>query len=234
MPEKKSFGKKHIGEIIPARNVRLLMGLACALLVAAVLMMALEPGLQGDEGTALSQAMISDSAEVNIDSANLADRVLEQKFQIHMEENDQEIGEIPYVEVWVLNDPFYPLMGEVGTLRNNEGVLASKEWQMIGFPNYESDQEGTTAGAPVSSQPSSSLPVTTGIKERVVMVEEVYEVRGIRYAKITVNEETYDKLKAGSEFAEVFKLEEIRDNDIVIMTCGDESYELQVNQLRKL
>ena len=123
MRERRRVDWKHIRELVPARHVRLLMGLACALLVAAVLIMSLEPGQKRDEATALSQAMISDSAEVNIDSSNLAGRVLEQKFQIHMEESDQEMGEIPYVEVWVLNDPFYPLMGPIGTLREADGVL---------------------------------------------------------------------------------------------------------------
>ncbi len=85
----------------------------------------------------LSQAMLPEDSEVDIDSEGLASRVVEQKFQIHMEEMDQQMGEIPYVEVWVLNDPFYPLIGEVGDLRNSEGTLSSKEWQMLGYPDYE-------------------------------------------------------------------------------------------------
>lgn len=217
----------------PAR-ARLLVGMALALMVTAVLVMAAEPGGEKAGAGTLSQSLLSGKGSLRLDSQALASRMVEQKFQIHMEEMEQQPGEIPYVEVWVLNDPFYPLMGEVGNLRQNSGDLASKEWQMLGFPNYQAGTTtGTTTGAPVTSAPSAT-PVTTGLSQRVVMVTDIYEIRGIRYADIKVNDTRYEKLKAGSAFAEVFKVQEIKDEQTVILTCGDESYELKVNQLRKI
>jgi len=224
--------KKSIKEIIPVGRLRMLMGMALALLVLTVLIMAVEPGVDRSNKTVLSHALLSDKAELKIDSGELAGRVLDQKFQIHMEEMDQQMGEIPYVEVWVLNDPFYPLMGEVGSLRSEDGTLSSKEWQMLEFPDYEAVEAEEGVPAPVA--PPSTLPVTTGVPERVVMVEEIYEIRGIRYARIKVNDNTFDKLKAGSEFADVFKVTEIKDDQTVLVLCGDETYELKVDQLRKI
>ena len=217
----------------PART-RLLLGMALALMITAVLVMSLEPGGEGSRAGTLSQSLLSGKSGLSLDTQALASRMVEQKFQIHMEELGQQPGEIPYVEVWVLNDPFYPLMGEVGNLRQNSGDLASKEWQMLGFPNYQAGTTtGTATGAPVTSAPSAT-PVTTDVSQRVVMVTSIYEIRGIRYADIKVNDTRYEKLKAGSTFAEVFKVQEIRDEQTVILTCGDETYELKVNQLRKL
>ena len=217
-------------------RLRLFMGMALALVIMAVLVMAANPGAHGNDNAVLSQAMLSDSeeTEVDIDSEGLAARVVEQKFQIHMEEMDQQMGEIPYVEVWVLNDPFYPLLGEVGDLRSVDGTLSSKEWQMLGYPDYDDIEEAHESGSAPATSPTGSLPVTTGVPERVVLVEEVYEIRGIRYADVKVNDNTYDKLKAGSEFAEVFRVQEIADDQTVIVLCGDETYELKVNQLRKI
>jgi len=212
---------------------RLLLGLALALVTVVVLVMAADPGSTRAEKATLSQAMLSGRSGINLDSGELASRVVEQKFQVHMEEMDQQMGEIPYVEVWVLNDPFYPLIGDVVTLRVDTGNLAGKEWQMLGFPNYEAEEEGGTTGAPVTSAPSA-VPVTTDVSQRVVMVADIYEIRGIRYADIKVNDNKYQKLKAGSEFAEVFKVQEIKDEQTLILVCGDESYELKVNQLRKM
>lgn len=232
MRDKARGEKSFLRDMIPAEYIRLLMGMALALLVIAVLIMAVDPGAERKDKTVLSHALLSEKAELNIDSQDLASRVLEQKFQIHMEEMDQQMGEIPYVEIWVLNDPFYPLMGVVANLRNTDGTLSNKQWQMLGFPDYEG--EGTTTSAPAPSTPPSSVPVTTGVTQRVVIVEEIYEIRGIRYASIKVNDNTYDKLKAGSEFSEVFKIQEIRDGDTVIILCGDETYELEVDQLRKI
>ncbi len=227
-------GARSDGRDIARARIRMLAGMALAMVVLAVLVVSAKPGAQGGENVMLSQALLSDNQEVDIDSEGLAARVVEQKFQIHMEEMDQQAGEIPYVEVWVLNDPFYPLMGEVGDLRDSDGVLASKEWQMLGFPDYEPVEGQATTGAPVSSAPTGSLPVTTSVTERVVMVQEIYEIRGIRYAKVKVNDQTYDKLKAGSDFGDVFRVQEIKDDQTVTVLCGDEVYELKVNQLRKI
>ena len=220
---------------LSTHHIRLLSGMAMALVIMAVLVLAVNPGARGNDKTTLSQAMLGDSTDVDIDSEGVAARVVEQKFQIHMEEVDQQMGEIPYVEVWVLNDPFYPLIGEVADLRSEDGTLSSKEWQMLGYPNYEDIEEAESqGGAPAPSSPPSALPVTTGVPQRVVLVEEIYEIRGIRYADIRVNDGSYDKLKAGSEFAEVFRIQEIKDDETVIVLCGDETYELKVNQLRKI
>ncbi|MBN2027768.1 MAG: hypothetical protein JW854_13510 [Actinobacteria bacterium] len=217
---------------VPVQRVRLLTGMAIALVILTVLVMAANPGASGKNDTTLSQAMLSERSQLEIDTEGLTARVVEQNFQIHMEEMDQQTGEIPYVEIWVLNDPFYPLMGEVGDLRDEDGTLSSKEWQMLGFPDYEFEQEGSTT-APVSSTPTSTLPVTTGV-QRVAMVEEIYEIRGILYVDIKVNDVTYDKLKAGSEFAEVFMVQEIVNERTVRVLCGDETYDLEVGQLRKI
>jgi len=220
-------------ENAPVERVRLLVGMAIALVILAVLVVAANPGATDNDDAALSQAMLSGKSQIEIDTDGLTARVVEQNFQIHMEEMDQQTGEIPYVEIWVLNDPFYPLMGEVGDLRASDGTLSNKEWQMLGYPDYEMET-GTTTTAPVSSAPTSSLPVTTGVSERVVIVEEIYEMRGILYTDIKVNDVTYDKLKAGSEFADVFVVREIVDEQSVVLLCGDETYELKVNQLRKI
>ncbi len=217
----------------PAVN-RLLLGMALALMVTAVLVMASEPGSKSGASGILSQSLLYGKGDLDFDTQALASRMVEQKFQIHTEEMEQQPGEIPYVEVWVLNDPFYPLMGEVGHLRENSGELAGKQWQMLGFPNYEAGTTtGTATGAPATSKPSAT-PVTTGVTQRAVMVTQIYEIRGIRYADIKVNDTRYEKLKAGSAFAEVFKVQEIKDEQTVVLTCGDETYELKVNQLRKI
>lgn len=233
MQGRKRSKRNSLKEIIPVGSIRLLMGMALALLVLTVLILAVEPGGDRDDKAVLSHALLSERAEVNIDSEDLAARVLEQRFQIHMEEMDQQMGEIPYVEVWVLNDPFYPLIGEVGTLRNEEGTMSGKEWQMLEFPDYD-ELADATGGSLAPAAPPSTLPVTTGVPQRVVIVEEIYEIRGIRYARIKVNDNTFDKLKAGSEFAEVFRVTEIKDDETVIVICGDETYELKVDQLRKI
>ena len=232
MQGRKRSKRTSFKEIMPVGSIRMLMGLALALLILTVLILAVEPGADRGDKAVLSHALLSERAEVNIDSEDLASRVLEQRFQIHMEEMDQQMGEIPYVEVWVLNDPFYPLMGTVGSLRNEEGTMSSKEWQMLEFPDYELSDDTGGGAAPVA--PPSTLPVTTGVPQRVVMVEEIYEIRGISYARIKVNDNTFDKLKAGSEFAEVFRVTEIKDGETVIVLCGDETYELKVDQLRKI
>lgn len=227
-------GKTERRAEVRTERIRLLAGMAISLVILAVLVVAVNPGAAQDEDSTLSQAMLPGGEQLEIDSQGLTARVVEQKFQIHMEETDQQAGEIPYVEIWVLNDPFYPLMGEVGDLRREEGALSSKEWQMLGFPDYTAVEEGTTTGAPASSSPTGSLPVTTGVTQHVVMVEEIYELRGIRYADIKVDDVTYDKLKAGSEFAEVFRLQEITGERTLTVLCGDETYELEVKQLRKI
>lgn len=222
------------GEERGQRALRLIVGLGVAVIVMTALIISFGSAKNGGGNAVLSQAMLSERPQLEIDSQGLASRVVEQKFQVHMEEADQGIGEIPYVEIWVLNDPFYPLMGETNDLRKDSGTLSSKEWQMLDFPNYEEAEEATTTGAPAPSAPPSSTPVTTGITQRVVLVESISEIRGIKYATIKVNDTTYDMLKAGSEFGEVFKLQEIRDAQTVVVVCGDEEYELKVDQLRKI
>ncbi len=216
----------------PVERIRMLTGMTISLVIITVLVLAVSPGSTGKDRAALSQALLSDQDGVEIDTENLTSRIVEQKFQIHMEEMDQETGEIPYVDIWVLNDPFYPLMGEIGGLREEEGGLANKQWQMLGFPDYEAST-GTTTGAPTGSAPST-IPVTAGVTDRVLLVEDIYEMRGIRYVDVKVNDVEYNMMKAGSEFAEVFRIQEIKDDDGVIVLCGDEAYEIEVGQLRKI
>ena len=208
-------GKRSIRGIIDAsrhlENPRLLVGISLALIIATVLIMSVNPGAERNNKLMLSNAMLSGKSELKIDSSELASRIVEQKFQIHMEEMDQGMGEIPYVEVWVLNDPFYPLMGKVADLRNTTGGLASKEWQMLGFPKYDNTAgtgtgTGTTTGTTTTTTTSSAFSATATTAERAVMVSEIYELRGIRYTTIKVNDRAYDKLKAGSEFGDVFKI----------------------------
>jgi hypothetical protein len=217
------------------RHLRLIMGLGLALVVIAVLIVSVNPGAEGKRDALLSQGLISDEAGLQIDSQELASRVVEKKFQIHMEERDQQMGDIPYVEIWVLNDPFYPLLGEVADLRNDTNTISNKQWQMLGFPDYEPpEEEAPTNGTQSTTQATGATAVSTGTLQRVLMVEEIYEIRGIRYTTIKVNDQAYEKLKAGSEFAEIFRVQEIRDNQTVLVLCGDETYELKVNQLRKI
>jgi len=218
------------GHPLTEQRAYLLAGMALALLVVIVLVMSVNPGSRGGGGATLSQGMLTGTEGLDIDSRSLASRVVEQKFQAGSEETAKQLSEIPYVELYVLNDPFYPLMGEVANLKDTSGVLAGKQWQMLGFPVYE---QGQTTGAP-SQAPSGAVPVTTELSQRVVMVTSVYEIRGIRYADIKVNDTKYEKLKAGSEFASVFKVQEVKDSQTVVVVCGDETYELKVNQLRKI
>ncbi len=217
---------------ITKKAARLLVSMALAMVIVAFLMVVNYTGSTINDDFLLTEAIAGGEKEIPMDGQGIAERVVEQKFQVHMEEMPQQIGEIPYVEIWVLNDPFYPLMGEVGNLRSNDGTLAGKQWQMLGFPDYE--QSGTTTGSAPTTSPSSSLPVTTSIPQRVVMLKDVYEVRGIRYADIKVNDNTYAKLKAGSEFAEIYKVKEVKSGDSVVVLCGDEAYELKKNELRKI
>lgn len=229
---RRPVGKRMGTGIASSSGIRLICGLALSVMVVSVLIMAARPGYGGSRETMLSQVMVSPDSEVELDSEGMASRIVEQKFQVHMEEGEQQLGEIPYVEIWVLNDPFYPLMGTVGDLRSSDGNLANKEWHMLGFPDYE--QAGTTSGSAPAGSPPSSLPVTTSVPQRVVLLKDIYEIRGIKYADIKVNDNTYTKLKAGSEFGEIFKVQEIKDAGTVVIICGDETYELKKNELRKV
>lgn len=223
------------GLFLQLHQFKLLAGIAAALIVTVILIMSVNPGVAAKGDIVLTNAMVSEKAGLEINSDDLASRIIEQKFQIHMQEADQQMGEIPYIEVWVLNDPFYPLIGQVNDLRNSEGILSGKEWQMLGFPTYEQQQQsGGSTSTSAPSQAPAAAPVAASAPQRVVIVESIYEVRGIRYAIIKVNDRSYDRLKAGTDFADVFKVQEIKDNKTVIVVCGDETYELNVNELRKI
>jgi hypothetical protein len=215
---------------------KLLIGLALSTVILAALVMSINPGVKETKQIMLSQALLADKEGARINSEDLAARVVEQKFQVHAQESDQSAGEIPSVEVWVLNDPFYPIIGKVANLRSNKGTLAGKEWQMLGFPKYETGTSGGTSGTSSTNQTSSNstASVSATSAQKVVLVEEIYETRGIKYGKIKVNDTTYDRLKAGSDFADVFKVLEIKDDQTVVVMCGDEQYELRVGQLRKI
>jgi hypothetical protein len=217
---------------------RLLVGLALATIILTLLVMSFNPGSKEAEGVMLTQALLSEKADLGIDSQVVASRIVEQKFQIHMQETDQQMGEIPSVEVWVLNDPFYPLIGDVADLRSDQGTIASKEWQMLGFPDYKQGTTSTSSTSTTTTTSTTSPSVTsssaTSGTQTVVMVQEIYEIRGIRYAKIKVNDNSYDRLKAGSDFADVLRVQEIKDGQTVVVLCGDENYELKVGELRKI
>jgi hypothetical protein len=235
MMDKIEESRHQMGSRIGPGQIRLFVGLAFAIIVCSVLMMSFGPS------SARNQRSLSDAfggvKASEIDSEELAHRIVSQQFQIHMQESDQGSGEIPSVEVWVLNDPFYPLMGKAGDLRSTDKTLSSKEWQMLGFPSYQSTQPssgGGTTTTTTGSQATAAASADASAAQRVVIVQEIYEVRGIQYGKVKVNDTVYDKLKAGSDFADVFKVKEIKDNSTMVIVCGDEEFELQVGQLRKI
>jgi len=216
------------GSALDGRAFKLasLVTLAMAIAFAFVLV----PGagtLRGDR--ALVSKALGEGLSGKGGYRDMAMRVIDQRFQA-ASETEELLRNIPPVDVWVLNDPFYPLMGEVGTLQKKEGTLSSKQWQMLGFPQYETG--GGTTPAPTTT-PTSPTPVTSSLPQNVVLVKDIYEVRGIKYATIKVNDQTYDKLKPGSEFANVFKVMEIKDGSVVLQ-CGDEVVEIPENQIRKV
>ncbi|MEJ5185514.1 MAG: hypothetical protein WHT46_00330 [Candidatus Geothermincolales bacterium] len=228
-PESRTSGEniKRIG-ILSNPMLKLASMITVAMAIAFAI--AMIPGigtLKGDK--ALVSKALGDDATLAGGHREMAVRVMDQRFQASSETEDL-LRNIPVVDVWVLNDPFYPLMGEIGTLQKKDGTLSSKQWQMLGFPEYETESGTTTAP---TTTPTSPTPVTSGLPQNVVLVKDIYEVRGIKYATIKVNDQTYDRLKPGSEFANVFKVMEIKESSVVLQ-CGDEVLEIPENQVRKI
>ncbi len=154
---------------------------------------------------------------------------MEQRFNIQLVETTYP-GEIPYSDVWVLNDPFLPLMGEVGALIDNEGTLDSK----LGLMLDRTLTDSAAATSAPASTPSSSVPTTASVSGQAVLVEDIYENRGIMYAKVKVGDVSYDRIKAGVTFADNYKIVEFKSADTLTLMCGDENYELKKGQLRRI
>ncbi len=235
--EKKSSRQgafKRIGERMdrPPMTVRLACCLAAAV-AACVASLAFTAPTGGEEarrtlsGT-LAPGWVSRQA---LDARAVVSRTVEQRNNIQLVDNPVEI---PYSDVWVLNDPFFPLIGEVGILQDHQGTLDSKWAKMMGFPPIPEEGSGSTVMTAPETAPSSSLPRTASITGEAVLVEDIYESRGIKYARIKVGDNSYDRLKAGSEFATRYKLVEFKGNDTVAVMCGDERYELKKGQLRRI
>jgi hypothetical protein len=214
-----------------SRGMRLAGGLALALVLIIALVLA--NGVGGESGTRrvnLTHALaVGGGGEGDLDARALVSRAVEKKFQIQMQENPAQPGEIPYQDVWVLNDPFFPLVGTVGNLTDNVGTLDSKLGVMLGRPSGT----GTTTTTP-STTPSGSVPVTAEVSGQAVLVEDIYESRGIKYARVKVGDITYDRVKAGIVFANNFQVVEFKGFDTLVLMCGDESYELKKGQLRRI
>ena len=190
----------------------------------------------GENGKSSLVSLISLKQDNNIEvkSEVIAERALKQKFQLHMQEVEQQAGIIPYVDVWVLNDPFFPLLGNPGVLIDNKGTLDSKLGKMLNRPDPESTSEGggsttttTTTGAQGATFGNSSEK-----KGSAVLIEAITESRGIMYARIKIGSEIFDRVKAGSVISGNYKIEEFKDRESLILLCGDEKYEMKVGQLR--
>lgn len=217
-----------------SRRLRLLSSLALALVISVIFLAAASGNAEkGAVDRSLSQSLApGQSSGEAMDPEAIVSRTVEQRFNIQLVESGYP-GEIPYSDVWVLNDPFYPLMGDVGALVDNEGILDSQLGQML---NRTIDTTGATAttSAP-TTEPSSSVPVTAGVTSgQAVLVEDIYENRGIKYAKIKVGDISYDRIKAGVNFADNYKITEFKSADTLVLMCGDETYELKKGQLRRI
>jgi len=209
--------------------VRLAGCLAVALVACVAFLLVTSTGGQGTRRTLSGTLAPGQASRQALDARAVVSRTVDQRNNIQLVENPTEI---PYSDVWVLNDPFFPLIGEVGILQDYQGTLDSKWAKMMGFPPIPEEGETTTV-APETA-PSSSLPRTASVSGEAVLVEDLYENRGIRYAKIKVGDKSFDRLKAGSTFASNYKLVDFKGSDTVVLMCGDESYELRKGQLRRI
>ncbi|MHB8781389.1 MAG: hypothetical protein ACYC55_08395 [Candidatus Geothermincolia bacterium] len=207
--------------------------------VIALGLVSLAPGAGTPED--LRSSLAFSGADLEVRGASLAERAVQQRNQIHMEESTQP-GDVPYQEIWVLNDPFFPLIGNAGVLRDNEGRLDSKLGYMLRRPTPEAPttQELDPGGYPVGGA-APTTQTTTGAtlglssqKGDVVLVEEIRESRGIMYARIKVGGQTYSDVRAGVVFADTYQVSEFKDRETLILLCGDERYEMKVGQLRRI
>jgi hypothetical protein len=217
----------------------LLWGALCISTLVALMLVSLPAA--GRQPDSLEQALALSSGKLEVKGTAIAERAVNQKFQIHMEETTETSGVIPYENIWVLNDPFFPLIGNPGVLRDNEGKLDSKLGFMLKREDPEAPQsmELDAGGHPVGG--GSTTQTTTGATlgastqaGNVVLVEEIKESRGIMYARIKVGGQTYDDVRSGVVFADNYQIAEFKDRETVVLLCGDERYELKVGQLRRI
>jgi hypothetical protein len=230
----RNMGNKLHGEADEgnSRRIRLWGSLALALVISVIFLATASGNVEkGAVDRSLSQSLApGQSSGQQMDPEAIISRTVEQRFNIQLVETGYP-GEIPYSDVWVLNDPFYPLMGEVGALVDNQGPLDSKLGLML---NRTISTETSPTSAP-TTEPSSSVPVTAGVTSgQAVLVEDIYENRGIKYAKIKVGDISYDRIKAGVNFADNYKITEFKSADTLVLMCGDETYELKKGQLRRI
>jgi hypothetical protein len=222
---------RRVKALSAAVPVRLACCLAGAVAACVACLAIASPGGGGEARRTLSGTLAPGQASRQaLDARAVVSRTVEQRNNIQLVENP---GEIPYSDVWVLNDPFFPLIGEVGVLQDHSGTLDSKWAKMMGFPPIPEEGETTVTVAPETA-PSSSLPRTASISGEALLVEDIYEARGIKYARIKAGDSSYDRLKAGSQFAERYKLVELKGSDTAVVMCGDERYELKKGQLRRI
>jgi hypothetical protein len=219
------------GGELDARKLRLPGSLALALVISIIFLAAASGGAdRAAVDRSLAQSLAPGQAQSEaLDSQAIVSRAVEQRFNIQLVETTYP-GEIPYSDVWILNDPFLPLMGEVGALIDNDGTLDSKLGIML---DRNLDESAAATSAPAST-PSSSVPTTASVSGQAVLVEDIYENRGIMYAKVKVGDISYDRIKAGVTFADNYKIVEFKSADTLMLMCGDESYELKKGQLRRI
>ncbi len=257
MPAPRHAAKKHKraragsrrdgGWNIPAgvRTVKKPVLLGGVLLLASIvtLMLAVLPEAGVGRDSLVRTMSLTGQGNLEIKGVSLAERAIEQKNQIHMQESAPIAGDIPYQDVWVLNDPFFPLIGNPGTLRDDTGTLDSKLAHITGRPVPPSPLTQTldaggnltvgTTGSPGGTT-GASVGITSTQSGNVLLVEQITESRGIMYARIKVGSQVYDNVRSGTAFAEIYKIAEFKDYQTVVILCGDERYELQVGQLRRI
>ncbi len=220
---------------VPLVGVLILASLIMILLVAL-------PAAGRGRDSLVSTMSLSGKGTLEIKGASLAQRAIDQKNQIHLEETTAQAGDIPAEEVWVLNDPFFPLIGDPGTLSDDTGTLDSKLAHILGRPvppsptTIQLDAGGNPSitGGSTTSTTGAAVGITSAQTGKVLLVEQITESRGIMYARIKVDSQVYDNVRAGTTFAENYKIAEFKDYQTVVILCGDERYELQVGQLRRI
>lgn len=234
---------------IPAalRQVKKPVLLGGVLLLASVvtLMLTALPAAGRGRDSLVRTMSLSGEGNLEIEGVSLAERAMEQKYQVNLQESTAQAGDIPYEEVWVLNDPFFPLIGSPGTLTDDEGTLDSKLAHILGRPKplapitQQLDAGGNlpaeTTGTPgTTGAGGATLGIMQAQPGNVLLVEQITESRGIMYARIKVGSQVYDNVRAGTAFADIYKIAEFKDYQTVVILCGDERYELQVGQLRRI
>lgn len=224
--------KQEAMEVEANRRIRLFGSLAVAL-IASLLFLSTSFG-DNDNTTidrSLAQSLAPGQNAGALESDAIVSRTIEQHFNIQLVESSYP-GEIPYSDVWVLNDPFMPLMGDVGALVDNEGTLDSKLGLIL---NRDLDEGTAGSSTAPTTTPSSTVPVTAEVSSgQVILVQDIFESRGIKYAKIKVGDTSYENIKAGVSFGNNYKIVEFKSSTVLVLMCGDETYELQKGQLRRI